>query len=113
MIYSLTSVHTASLKSEWTGEILLKIEGKATFLRLPMIAEVIERIPSGTTVLFDVTDLTFIDHACLDLLIAWNRQHLATGGTVSIDWDALISLYRQKPVEPHIREKLLAVSMSQ
>jgi MFS superfamily sulfate permease-like transporter len=112
MIYTMTSIRVSSLCSQETDETLVKIEGKATFLRLPSIAAVIESIPSGRTVLFDVSDLTFIDHSCLDLLMGWHRQHLATGGSVTIDWDSLISLYQRRPVDPQVKERLMATAMS-
>jgi len=33
--------------------------------------------------------LDYIDHACLDLLMNWGKQHEATGGSLVIDWDTL------------------------
>jgi MFS superfamily sulfate permease-like transporter len=112
MVYSLTSVRAGSLQSTDTGECLLKIEGKATFLRLPSLAAVIEAVAPGSRVRVDVTDLAFIDHACLDLLMNWQRQHVSTGGTVTIDWDHLVSLYKQQPVEPGVRERLLSAALA-
>jgi hypothetical protein len=34
-------------------------------------------------------ELAYIDHACLDLLMNWEKQHRATGGTLVIDWGSL------------------------
>ena len=40
--------------------------------------------------------LTYIDHACLDLLMNWRKTHQATGGTLFIDWDGLEGRFRRK-----------------
>ena len=67
----------------------LTIEGAATFLRLPVIAEALEAVPHGRKVHIHLDHLQFVDHAVLQLLIAFQKQYEATGGTVFIDWDHL------------------------
>jgi hypothetical protein len=41
-------------------------------------------------------ELTYIDHACLDLLENWRKQHQSTGGDLIMDWSALQALFRKK-----------------
>jgi hypothetical protein len=43
-----------------------------------------------------VNDLDYIDHACLDLLTNWERQHNGAGGTLTIEWDELAKKYHQR-----------------
>jgi hypothetical protein len=38
--------------------------------------------------------LEYIDHACLDLLMNWEKQHESTGGSLVIDWDSLTARFR-------------------
>jgi hypothetical protein len=45
-----------------------------------------------------INDLDYIDHACLDLLSNWDRQHAATGGSLTIEWDELSKKYHQRRV---------------
>ena len=54
-----------------------------------MLAEELERVPGDVELHVDFEHLDYIDHACLDLLINWEKQHEATGGTLVIDWDTL------------------------
>ena len=68
---------------------VLSLEGAATFVRLPVLAEELERVPSDVELHVDFEHLDYIDHACLDLLINWEKQHEATGGSLVIDWDTL------------------------
>ena len=65
------------------------LEGAATFIRLPVLAEALEEVPGNVELHVDFEHLDYIDHACLDLLINWDKQHEATGGTLVIDWDTL------------------------
>jgi MFS superfamily sulfate permease-like transporter len=67
----------------------LRLAGAATFLRLPKLAAALERVSPGTDLHVHLERLSYIDHACLDLLMNWEKQHEATGGTLTIDWDSL------------------------
>ena len=68
---------------------ILTLEGAATFIRLPLLAAVLERVPDDVELHVDFEHLNHIDHACLDLLMNWAKQHEGTGGTLVIDWESL------------------------
>jgi len=68
---------------------VLHLEGAATFVRLPLLAAELERVPHNLELHFEFERLTYIDHACLDLLMNWSKQHEAVGGTLVIDWESL------------------------
>jgi len=53
------------------------------------MAEELERVPQGTDLHVDFEELDYIDHACLELLMTWSKQHEATGGRLTIDWTSL------------------------
>lgn len=74
---------------------VLKIAGAATFLRLPQLASALERIPPDSEVHVDFEHLTHIDHACLDLLLNWAKQHEGQGGSLVIDWDSLHATFHE------------------
>ncbi len=73
----------------------LYLRGAATFIRLPQLASQLERIPVGCDIHVDLTDLDFIDHACLDLLMNWGTGHEATGGSMTLDWETLHGRFRR------------------
>jgi len=77
-------------------KVVLNIEGAATFIRLPMLAEVLAKVPANVELHVDLDHLHYIDHACLELLINWEKQHEATGGTLVIDWDTLHASFRRE-----------------
>jgi MFS superfamily sulfate permease-like transporter len=77
------------------GRTILNLEGAATFIRLPKLAAALETVPPNTELHVRFEQLTYIDHACLDLLINWGRQHEATGGRLVVDWESLTACFRQ------------------
>jgi MFS superfamily sulfate permease-like transporter len=96
------------------NRVHLYLEGAATFLRLPVVAEALEAVPHGQKVHIHLDRLQFIDHAVLQLLITFQKQYEATGGAVFIDWDQLHAHFRDpkahsrkhhKPHEEHEKER--------
>lgn len=68
---------------------VLELEGAATFIRLPVLAHDLEQVPQGVEFRIEFGRLNHIDHACLDLIMNWAKQHESTGGTSVVDWKAL------------------------
>lgn len=73
----------------------LYLDGAATFLRLPNLAQALQGIPPNTELHVHFEDLIHIDHACLDLLMKWEKQHEATGGSLVMDWKSLTAKYHE------------------
>jgi MFS superfamily sulfate permease-like transporter len=74
---------------------ILYLEGAATFIRLPKLAATLEAVPPSTELHVRFEELTYIDHACLDLLMNWERQHEITGGRLVVDWESLTACFKQ------------------
>lgn len=79
---------------EENGRTILYLEGAATFLRLPRLAAALEDVRPNTELHVHFEELTYIDHACLDLLMNWEKQHRAMGGSLVMDWDNLTAHVR-------------------
>ncbi len=78
-------------------QMVLHLKGSATFIRLPQLAETLDKVPPGIELHVQMEDLNYIDHACLDLLSNWNKQQLTTGGSLIIEWDDLHRRYFEPP----------------
>lgn len=85
-----TELHVNLEKKEAT----LKLNGAATFIRLPQLAATLERVPANSELHVDMERLSYIDHACFDLLMTWAKQHEATGGRLVVDWDSMRARFR-------------------
>lgn len=90
--------HLKVRKEENAAEkrIDLHFDGSATLVRLPILARSLEALTPGTNVHVHIGELDYIDHACLDLLTNWEKQHKATGGTLTLDWETLEGKYHDR-----------------
>lgn len=91
------------LEIKWDEDILrnrveLHLKGAATLIRLPMLATALEEVRPGAEVHIHFEQLDYIDHACLDLLSNWEKQHEVSGGTLIIEWEELSSKFHQRRV---------------
>lgn len=85
-----------NVQTSQTGQVVdVQLQGAATFVALPNLAEALEALPRGTEVHVHAGNLAYIDHACLELLATFQRQHEATGGSFTVEWDDLESRYRE------------------
>ena len=75
----------------------LQMHGAATFLKLPALAQKLEEVPGSAELHVDFEHLSYIDHACLDLLGNWAKQHEGTGGKLVLDWDSLNGRFSNNP----------------
>jgi MFS superfamily sulfate permease-like transporter len=81
--------------SDQPPQARLRIAGAATFLRLPVLAAKLDEVPQGAHLHVDFEHLDYIDHACLELLVAWEKQHESAGGRLFLDWGQLQARFRE------------------
>ncbi len=67
------------------GKMELRLVGAATFLKVPALARILASIPDGATVHVPLNNLSYIDHACLELLEEWGRANAAKGSKFLIE----------------------------
>ena len=89
------------LEIKWDEDFInnrlnLHLRGAATLIRLPMLADALEQVRPGAEVHVHFEHLEYIDHACLDLLTSWEKQHETTGGNLVIEWEELSWRYHQR-----------------
>jgi len=70
---------------EAEGEFELRMVGSATFLKVPALTKVLGTIPAGSTVHVPLSNLSYIDHSCLELLEEWGRANAAQGSRLIIE----------------------------
>lgn len=82
-LHTLTRMDVVLETSDDESIATIHVKGAATFLRLPMLSGVIERLPTEALVHVNLCEVKYIDHACLKLFIDWEREHR---GRLVIDW---------------------------
>jgi MFS superfamily sulfate permease-like transporter len=77
------------------------LEGSATFLRLPELTSALGAIPERDEVHVHFIGLNHVDHASFDALASWEKQHMARGGRVFLNWEEVEFLGRGAPGRPN------------
>jgi len=93
-IFSHLDIRIADDADRNRTDIFLK--GASTFLSLPRFAEALESVRPDTELHVHLESLDYIDHACLDLMMNWEEQHLAGGGKLVIDWNRVEACYQDR-----------------
>jgi len=96
LLYNFSHLAIRLEEDELHGRTVLFLEGAATFLRLPRLAAVLETVPPGTELHVHFEELRYIDHACLDLLMSWEKRHEAAGGSLVLDWESLTARFHSR-----------------
>lgn len=103
LLLRFSSLKTQLETSDDGRKARLQIDGAATFLCLPRLAAELDRVPEGAELHVDFEHLTYIDHACLDLLIGWAPQHASFGGELILDWSELHARFTSEAPRSIIR----------
>lgn len=101
LVYTFSDLRIRRYGGPASGKTTLVLEGAATFLRLPRFAAALEGVPPGVVLHIDFKGLSYIDHTCLTLLSNWEKQHVAAGGRLMLDWDALRGRFQSGRPRPH------------
>jgi MFS superfamily sulfate permease-like transporter len=94
LLYTFSHLETKLTVDQEKHSAILSLYGAATFIRLPRVAAELESVPRGTELHVDFEHLDYIDHACLELMMNWAKQHENTGGRLVIDWESLHARFR-------------------
>ena len=115
LLYTFSHLVIDVRKNSTANRVSLKLEGAATFLRLPHLAKALEGLPPACELHVDIAAVDYIDHACLDLLVNWRQQHENLGGKLVIDWGGLHAKFlgryndrNGRPPLPNTRELQVA-----
>lgn len=106
LLYTFAHLHAEIREEPHRNRCQLSLDGAATFLRLPLLAATLERVPANAELHVDLERLNYIDHACFDLLMNWAKQHEATGGRLVIDWDSLHAQFDEDAAPPRLRKSV-------
>lgn len=105
LLWTFAQLHVDLSTDAKTNRSQLTLRGTATFLRLPLLAAALERVPASAELHVDLEQLNYIDHACFDLLMSWAKQHEMTGGKLVIDWNSLHAQFNND-TGPRLRQSV-------
>lgn len=97
LLYTFTHLGVRVRNDAQGHRLDIYLEGAATFIGLPKLAAELDRAPARSEIHVHVERLDYIDHACLELLSNWRKQHECAGNTVVLEWDELEARYHRTP----------------
>jgi len=95
VVYDL--VHLSVKVGTAPGRIDVHLQGAATFIRMPRLVDVLEKLPNDVEAHVHIQNLSYVDHACLDAISTWEKQRNARGTKTVVEWDELMAKYRTRP----------------
>lgn len=96
LIYTFSHLAIRVEKNDASRFVHMFLDGAATFIRLPMFADALEKIPPGYDAHIHLGRLTYIDHACLTMLTDWGKNFEAAGGRLHLNRDILHRLFNEQ-----------------
>ena len=96
VIYARTHFHIRTEHNERLRRTDVYLAGAASFLRLPTLSDVLDRIPIQQEVHIHFRGLDYVDDAALEVLTTWQQQRTRQGSSVVLEWDEALRLYREK-----------------
>jgi MFS superfamily sulfate permease-like transporter len=94
LIYTFSHLEVKMISNQpINGQMTMELRGAATFVRLPKLAAALESVPGSMHLHIVLDKLDYIDHACINLLSNWEKQHEAGGGQIIMEWDKLHRKY--------------------
>lgn len=98
LIYKITRLKITVEQTE--SRVDMWLDGSATFLRLPALADALDSVPRGVQLHVHMEKLNYIDHACLELFGEWEEKNKLYGSRLMVEWEELVSRY-QRPSTLH------------
>jgi MFS superfamily sulfate permease-like transporter len=96
LVYTFSHLEIRREHDTTANRIDLWMTGSATFFSIPQLGQALESSPFGSEVHLHVEKLDYIDHACLEMLSSWEKQHLTTGGSLVVEWSELVERYGRR-----------------
>lgn len=93
MLYNFLHLNIEKEVAEDGKSVDIALDGAATFVHLPRLAEQLESIDDGLEVHFHLGSMTYADHSILELLGDWRERR---DGEVFIEWDVFHSRVNAK-----------------
>ena len=100
LVYTFSHLEIRREHDAAANRIDLWMTGSATFFSIPQLGKALESSPFGSEVHIHVEQLDYIDHACLEMLSSWEKLHQSTGGTLTVEWNALVERYGRRSENP-------------
>jgi MFS superfamily sulfate permease-like transporter len=98
LVYVFSHLEVTVERREEEKRYDIYLVGSATFVRLPKLTEAFEALPRDGEIHIHLGGLSYVDHACLELFEAWEKQLAPGGGELVVEWDTLRGRFHHQPL---------------
>lgn len=102
LLWKATRLDVQVVSSESERRVDITLRGTATFLRLPLLQDSLERLPADRIVHLHVEHLHYVDHTCFEMLQAVGKQMADRGGALIVPWDVLSSRFHLRQLNASV-----------
>jgi MFS superfamily sulfate permease-like transporter len=106
VVYALSHMSVKVKHNRARRVIDVHLHGAATFMRMPKLADSLEKLPQDLEVHIHGRDLVYIDHACLEVISSWEKLREERSAKTVVGWDELMAKYRERNRIPAGEEEL-------
>ena len=89
LLHQINHLEISTQAIEGTDVIEVDLEGAANFVTLPQIADLLGALEQKKKVYIFFDKCQYIDHSCIDFLVNWETQYMASGGKVVLELHTL------------------------
>jgi MFS superfamily sulfate permease-like transporter len=99
LLYKGTMLRVDVAQAPEIRRVDVTLHGMATFLRLPKLYELFDRLPQDSIIHLHVENVHYIDHTCFEMLQAAAAQREEQGGAVIAPWDQLAMRFHLRQLQ--------------
>ncbi|MFL6415039.1 MAG: SulP family inorganic anion transporter [Bryobacteraceae bacterium] len=99
LLYKATMLKVDVVQSEDGSRVDITLQGMATFLRLPKLYEIFDRLPQNSIIHLHVENVHYIDHTCYEMLQASAAQRAEQGGAIEAPWEQLANRFHLRQLQ--------------
>lgn len=92
-VYKVMRVNLKIIENDEQNSVLIMLCGNITFLQLPALMSIFEKIDDSKDVSVCASKLYFMDHAGIDFIQSWERNRQKAGAKTQIDWSKIRRTY--------------------
>lgn len=96
ILYGMSHLHIRVTRDAARNCVDVHVAGAATFVRMPKLVDTLDALPRGVDVHIHLDAVTYVDHAIMEAIAAWEKQRSNAGSRVIVSWDALRAIYRAR-----------------
>lgn len=111
LLYSVSHLEIR-IAEDSSGQTQIYLRGTASFLTLPKLAEALESVVPEKRAHLHIQAVSYIDHACLELISNVQKRYYQHGGELVVDWYELSKAFeaRGKEAMPELIKRKSLVS---